>query len=129
LGVTASLQPSHTGCTRDDGSDEWSRRLGGDRAARGWRLRDLREAGATVALGSDRPIAPYDVRAVPATARRPRAPGRAGRAWHRCRRWRAAPATRPRPPASRPSGALSRRASVRTSPRCPWTRCTLPATN
>ncbi|MCS0602703.1 amidohydrolase family protein [Streptomyces sp. LP11] len=36
------------------------RRLGGDRAARAWRLRDLREAGAVVALGSDRTLAPYD---------------------------------------------------------------------
>lgn len=72
LGVTASLQPPHTGYTRDDGTDEWSRRLGTDRAARAWRLRDLREAGATVALGSDWPIAHYDVRAVLATARRPK---------------------------------------------------------
>ncbi|KUN09727.1 amidohydrolase [Streptomyces yokosukanensis] len=72
LGVAASLQPPHTGYTRDDGTDEWSRRLGGERAARAWRLRDLREAGATLALGSDWPIAPYDVRAVLATARRPK---------------------------------------------------------
>ncbi|OXY91726.1 amidohydrolase [Streptomyces diastatochromogenes] len=72
LGVAASLQPPHTGYTRDDGTDEWSRRLGADRAARAWRLRDLREAGATVALGSDWPIAHYDVRAVLATAHRPK---------------------------------------------------------
>ncbi|MEV6837820.1 amidohydrolase [Streptomyces sp. NPDC051133] len=72
LGVAASLQPPHTGYTRDDGSDEWSRRLGGDRAARAWRLRDLRDAGATVALGSDWPIAHYDVRAVLATAHLPK---------------------------------------------------------
>ncbi|MET8723136.1 amidohydrolase [Streptomyces misionensis] len=72
LGVAASMQPPHTGYTRDDGSDEWSRRLGGERAARAWRLRDLREAGATVALGSDWPIAHYDARAVLATAQRPK---------------------------------------------------------
>ncbi|MEU9991372.1 amidohydrolase [Streptomyces sp. NPDC048045] len=72
LGVAASLQPPHTGYTRADGTDEWSRRLGADRAARAWRLRDLREAGATLALGSDWPIAHYDVRAVLATARSPR---------------------------------------------------------
>ncbi|MER6454232.1 amidohydrolase [Streptomyces sp900105245] len=72
LGVAASMQPPHTGYTRDDGTDEWSRRLGGDRAGRAWRLRDLREAGATVALGSDWPIAHYDVRAVLATAHRPK---------------------------------------------------------
>ncbi|MEU6465713.1 amidohydrolase [Streptomyces sp. NPDC046976] len=72
LGVAASMQPPHTGYTRDDGSDEWSRRLGGERAARAWRLRDLRDAGATVALGSDWPIAHYDARAVLATARHPK---------------------------------------------------------
>lgn len=80
LGVAASMQPPHTGYTRADGTDEWSRRLGGERAALAWRLRDLRDAGATLALGSDWPIAPYDVRAVLATARAPRgaASGRAG---------------------------------------------------
>ncbi|MEU1272231.1 amidohydrolase [Streptomyces sp. NPDC005799] len=72
LGVAASMQPPHTGYTRADGTDEWSRRLGGERARRAWRLRDLRDAGATLALGSDWPIAPYDVRAVLATARAPR---------------------------------------------------------
>ncbi|AWT47030.1 MULTISPECIES: amidohydrolase [Streptomyces] len=72
LGVAASMQPPHTAYTRADGTDEWSRRLGAERAGRAWRLRDLREAGATVALGSDWPIAHYDARAVLATARSPR---------------------------------------------------------
>ncbi|MGP3959717.1 amidohydrolase [Nonomuraea sp. 3N208] len=72
LGVVASLQPPHTGYTRADRSDEWSMRLGEARAAQAWRLRDLRDAGAVVALGSDWPIAHYDVRAVLATARAPR---------------------------------------------------------
>ncbi|MFJ5265111.1 amidohydrolase [Streptomyces sp. NPDC088387] len=72
LGVAASMQPPHTGYTRADGTDEWSRRLGGARAERAWRLRDLRDAGATVALGSDWPIAPFDVRSVLATARHPK---------------------------------------------------------
>lgn len=72
MGVAASLQPPHPGYTRDDGGDEWSRRLGDERAARAWRLSDLREAGATLALGSDWPIAHYDLRAVLATARRPK---------------------------------------------------------
>ncbi|GEC08199.1 amidohydrolase [Streptomyces spinoverrucosus] len=72
LGVTASMQPPHTAYTRPDGTDEWSRRLGADRAAHAWRLRDLRDAGATVALGSDWPIAHYDARTVLATARRPK---------------------------------------------------------
>ncbi|UYQ60161.1 amidohydrolase [Streptomyces peucetius] len=80
LGVIASMQPPHTGYTRSDRSDEWSVRLGETRAARAWRLRDLRDAGAVVALGSDWPIAHYDARAVLATARTPRgaASARAG---------------------------------------------------
>ncbi|MEW1547097.1 amidohydrolase [Streptomyces tsukubensis] len=72
LGVAASMQPPHTAYTRADHSDEWSRRLGPERAARAWRCRDLRDAGAVLALGSDWPIAPYDARRVLATALAPR---------------------------------------------------------
>ncbi|TXS14065.1 amidohydrolase [Streptomyces sp. adm13(2018)] len=72
LGVVASMQPPHTAYTRADHTDEWSRRLGGERAARAWRCRDLREAGAHLALGSDWPIAHHDARQVLATARAPR---------------------------------------------------------
>ncbi|MFF9098099.1 amidohydrolase [Streptomyces sp. NPDC014802] len=72
LGVIASMQPPHTAYTRPDRTDEWSTRLGRDRAGRAWRLRDLRDAGAVLALGSDWPIAHYDARAVLATARAPR---------------------------------------------------------
>lgn len=74
LGVAASMQPVHgTHHTRADRSDNWSVRLGPERAARGWRCRDLREAGVTVALGSDWPITPYDPRAMMADSilRRP----------------------------------------------------------
>ncbi|MFJ4712122.1 amidohydrolase [Streptomyces sp. NPDC088785] len=71
LGVAASMQPPHTAYTKGDHSDEWSRRLGAERAGRAWRTRDLRAAGATLALGSDWPIAPYDVRRVLAMARVP----------------------------------------------------------
>ncbi|WP_418956709.1 amidohydrolase [Streptomyces tritici] len=71
LGVAASMQPPHTAYTRADRGDEWSRRLGDERAGRAWRLRDLRDAGATLALGSDWPIAHHDARQVLATARRP----------------------------------------------------------
>ncbi|MER5749243.1 amidohydrolase [Streptomyces sp. NPDC002088] len=80
LGVIASMQPPHTEYTQADGSDEWSLRLGEERASRAWRLRDLRDAGAIVALGSDWPIAHYDARTVLATARTPRgaASARAG---------------------------------------------------
>ncbi|MFJ8709913.1 amidohydrolase [Streptomyces anulatus] len=60
LGVIASMQPTHC-CdfTRADHTDNWSRRLGQERAARAWRCRDLWDSGATVVLGSDWPIAPY----------------------------------------------------------------------
>jgi predicted amidohydrolase YtcJ len=49
-----------------------------ERAGRAWRIRALREAGAVVALGSDRPIAPYDARGVLATAREPLGAAAAG---------------------------------------------------
>lgn len=63
LGVAASMQPIHgTHHTKADRSDNWSRRLGNERASRGWRCRDLREDGALLALGSDWPITPFDPR-------------------------------------------------------------------
>ncbi|WP_416874481.1 amidohydrolase [Kitasatospora sp. SC0581] len=70
LGVVASMQPTHC-CdfTRADHTDNWSRRLGEERADRAWRCRDLWEAGATVVLGSDWPIAPYPPLGVMAGAR------------------------------------------------------------
>ncbi|MGN5377946.1 amidohydrolase family protein [Streptomyces lasalocidi] len=60
LGVAASMQPAHC-CefTRADHTDNWSRRLGEERAGRAFRCRDLWEAGARIVLGSDWPIAPY----------------------------------------------------------------------
>ncbi|MGW4028453.1 amidohydrolase [Streptomyces sp. NPDC004838] len=72
LGVAASMQPPHTEFTRADHSDEWSKRLGDERASRAWRCRDLRDAGAVLALGSDWPIARFDARHVLATALVPR---------------------------------------------------------
>jgi len=72
--VTASMQPTHcTLYTKADHSDNWSERLGKVRADRAFRTRDLRRAGARLALGSDWPIAPFDARAVIADAqlRRP----------------------------------------------------------
>ncbi|MFE1804133.1 amidohydrolase [Streptomyces sp. NPDC059533] len=70
LGVVASMQPTHC-CdfTRADHTDNWSRRLGEERASRAWRCRDLRDAGAAVVLGSDWPIAPYPPRGVLGGAR------------------------------------------------------------
>ncbi|WP_234285394.1 amidohydrolase [Streptomyces venezuelae] len=70
LGVLASMQPTHC-CdfTRADHSDNWSRRLGEERASRAWRCRDLVDSGATVVLGSDWPIAPFPPLGVMAGAR------------------------------------------------------------
>ncbi|MFG2822451.1 amidohydrolase [Kitasatospora sp. NPDC048365] len=63
LGVVASLQPAHgTRQTRADGTDNWSRRIGPERVAHGWRTRDLLDHHAVVALGSDWPIGPGDPR-------------------------------------------------------------------
>lgn len=76
LGVAASMQPTHTAYTRADHTDEWSKRVGAERAGRAWRCRDLRDAGATLVLGSDWPIAHFDPREVLATARLRRLPGR-----------------------------------------------------
>jgi predicted amidohydrolase YtcJ len=77
LDVTASMQPTHcTNYTRADHSDNWSSRLGRDRARRAFRCRDLREQGARLALGSDWPIAPFDPRAIIADAQLRRPAGR-----------------------------------------------------
>ncbi|WP_246257242.1 amidohydrolase [Amycolatopsis anabasis] len=69
LGVVASMQPTHAHYSRADGGDNWSRRLGAPRAGRAWRCRDLADAGATLVLGSDWPIASFDPRRVLAGAR------------------------------------------------------------
>ncbi|WP_164479166.1 amidohydrolase [Nakamurella antarctica] len=74
-GAIASMQPTHsTLYVWPDHQDEWSRRLGPTRSrVNGFRFRDLQDAGVTVALGSDWPVAPYDPRGVIADAqlRRP----------------------------------------------------------
>jgi predicted amidohydrolase YtcJ len=60
-GIAASMQPTHcTHYVRADGSDDWSRRLGAQRAGRAWRTADVRAAGATLALGSDWPVVGFD---------------------------------------------------------------------
>ena len=61
-GITVSMQPLHMQWRKADGSDDWSRRLGPERAGRAWRARDYWDAGAPVALGSDWPIAQNDAR-------------------------------------------------------------------
>ncbi|MFT4259658.1 amidohydrolase [Microbacterium sp.] len=69
-GIMASMQPTH--CThhiRGDGGDDWSRRLGPQRAAYAWRTADVRRSGATLALGSDWPVASFDPWEIMADAR------------------------------------------------------------
>lgn len=78
-GIATSMQPTHcTHYVRADGGDEWSRRLGADRAAHAWRTRDVRDAGAVLALGSDWPIAPFPPLTIMADAQLRRRAGRTG---------------------------------------------------
>lgn len=56
LGVVASVQPAHI---LDDAY--WVHRLWGERSSRAFPLRNLVDAGATLAFGSDTPVAPFDV--------------------------------------------------------------------
>ncbi|MFF6871677.1 amidohydrolase [Streptomyces sp. NPDC090109] len=83
LGVLASMQPTHC-CdfTRADHTDNWSRRLGEERASRAWRCRDLVDSGAAVVLGSDWPIAPFPPLGVMAGARHRRPSRDLGQAPH-----------------------------------------------
>lgn len=55
LGVTASVQPEHAMDDRDVADLYWAGRTG-----RAFALRTLLDAGATIALGSDAPVAPLD---------------------------------------------------------------------
>ena len=75
LGVVASMQPLHMEAARADGSDEWAARLGPQRTATAFRAQTLRTSGATLALGSDWMVAPFDPRIGMAWARLRRAPG------------------------------------------------------
>ncbi|GAA2145490.1 amidohydrolase [Arthrobacter humicola] len=74
-GITASMQPLHMQWRKPDGSDSWSSRLGTERSKRAWRIRDVIDSGAPVALGSDWPVAQYDARIGMAWARLRRIPG------------------------------------------------------
>ncbi|WP_022888122.1 amidohydrolase [Agromyces italicus] len=69
LGVAASMQPMHVLSTSADESDLWSIKLGKgtDRAHAKWRIKDIWETGAIVALGSDWPVEEFDARQVFAT--------------------------------------------------------------
>lgn len=83
LGVVASIQPTHaTRLTEPDGSDNWSRRIGPERVAHGWRIRDLLAQGAPVVLGSDWPIGVGDPRVSLADAQLRRPVGEPDRGEH-----------------------------------------------
>lgn len=73
-GVTASMQPLHMQWRAADGSDNWASRLG-ERAATGFRVRDVLGAGVRLVLGSDWPVAQYDPRIGMAWARGRHTPG------------------------------------------------------
>ena len=69
------MQPLHMQWREADRSDAWHVRLGPERSARAWRTRDLVDAGAPPALGSDWPVAQHDPRLGMAWARLRRPPG------------------------------------------------------
>jgi hypothetical protein len=74
-GVVASMQAQHMMWLSPDRTDNWSMRLGDDRCDRAFLTRSLRESGATIALGSDWPVARFDPREGMAAARLRRPPG------------------------------------------------------
>lgn len=74
-GVTASMQPLHMQWREAEGGDNWAIRLGEERAATGYRVRDALNAGARLVLGSDWPVAQYDPRLGMAWARGRHTPG------------------------------------------------------
>ncbi|MGW9021448.1 amidohydrolase [Leucobacter chromiiresistens] len=73
--ATASMQPLHMQWRSSDGSDTWAKRLGEGRSSTGYRVRDVLDAGATLVLGSDWPVAQYDPRIGMAWARGRHTPG------------------------------------------------------
>lgn len=58
LGAVASLQPAHG--FPPDADDPWASNLGPERAARGWMSGSLAKSGASLAFGSDWPVADID---------------------------------------------------------------------
>ncbi|WP_394617508.1 amidohydrolase [Lentzea sp. JNUCC 0626] len=68
LGVAASMQPTHLLDIRPDQTDTWSRKLGPARARNAYRVKDLIDSGAVVALGSDWPVVESDPREILAAA-------------------------------------------------------------
>ncbi|KRE82098.1 amidohydrolase [Arthrobacter sp. Soil763] len=76
LGLTASVQPAHALDDRDAADANWA-----GRTERAFPLRSLLDAGATLALGSDAPVAPLEPwTAMSAATTRARGDGR--EPWH-----------------------------------------------
>lgn len=80
LDVVASMQPTHMDWSLPDQSDNWSTRVGPERAALAWRYGDILRAGGRVALGSDWPVAAFDPRRTLAGAQLRRPAGERDRA-------------------------------------------------
>jgi predicted amidohydrolase YtcJ len=59
LGVIASMQTGHSPLSTDDG-DVWLERVGKQRWGKSFAWRDVKNAGAHLALGSDWTVAPFD---------------------------------------------------------------------
>jgi len=59
LGVIASMQTGHAPLSADDG-DVWLERVGKQRWGKSFAWRDIKNAGAHLALGSDWTVAPFD---------------------------------------------------------------------
>ncbi len=76
LGVVASVQPAHVASLAAGAADGWADRLDAIRRGWGWSFADLDAAGATLAFGSDWPVASPDPRIGMMWARRRRHPGR-----------------------------------------------------
>jgi predicted amidohydrolase YtcJ len=74
-GVVLSMQPLHGQWRSPARDDEWTLRLGPERAARAWRTADVLRSGAIVPLGSDWPVAQSDPRLGLAYAIQRRLPG------------------------------------------------------
>lgn len=59
LGVVASMQPYH-GDPSPNQIDVWAANIGPERASRAWAWQSIRDAGGTLAFGSDWPVVPFD---------------------------------------------------------------------
>jgi len=78
LGVVASMQPIHIASIAADPDHAWAGRLDAARRGWGWSTADLLDAGATLAFGSDWPVADQDPRLGMMWARQRRVPGHSG---------------------------------------------------